>query len=95
MAQRPLKTFEKDPDANKDYSVSWEDWLEDDDDTISSVSWIVPDGLTQTAQSNTETVVTVWLTGGTLNKRYTVVCRVTTAAGRIDDRTIEFKIVEH
>ena len=94
MASRPLKTFNHDPDANLDYSVNWEDWLEDDDDTISSVVWVVPDGMTKTSQSSTDTIATVWLSGGTEGQQYNVVCRITTAGGRTEDRTIRLKVVE-
>jgi len=35
----------------------------------------------------TGTTVTYWLSGGTLNTRYTIVNHITTSAGRQDDRT--------
>jgi hypothetical protein len=31
----------------------------------------------------------VWLSGGTVGERYTVTTRITTSAGRTDDRSIE------
>lgn len=94
MSLRPIKTFIKDPDAVLDYSVDWSDWLEDDDDTISSVVWDVPTGLTLSSQSETDTVATVFLSGGTAATRYNVGCRVTTVGGRVDDRTIEIRVQE-
>ena len=77
----------KDPHATLDYGVDWATWL--GADTIASVTWVVPAGLTLVSQSNTTTVAYVWLSGGTAGTTYQVVCRVTTAGGRIDDRTLE------
>lgn len=82
----------KDPQSTLDYAIDWSLWL--GIDTIASVSWTVPAGLTQTAATNTTTSATIWLAGGTVGTRYPVVCRVTTAAGRIDDRTIRIDCVQ-
>ena len=82
MANRYLK----DPQAHLDYAVDWSPWL--DGDTIASVAWTVPAGLTLESQSHTATVATAWLSGGEVGVTYTVVCEVTTAAGRVDDRTL-------
>jgi len=88
--------FKKDPDATLDYQINWSDWL--DTDTISASSWIVPTGLTEgtgaLAGSFTDTVTTVWLSSGVVATVYSVVNRITTTAGRIDDRTIKITIKE-
>lgn len=78
--------FLKDPDAKLDYVVDWSAWL--DGDTISSSSWIVPDGITLESDVHTNTTSTVWLSGGTPGDTHHVVNRIATAGGRIDDRTI-------
>lgn len=84
----------KDPDAALDYAVDWnapgEAWL--GDDTIASVAWDVGAGLTKDAESNTASVATVWLSGGTAGETYAVACRITTAAGRTDERTFRVKV---
>ena len=85
-------SFVKDPDAKLDYKVDWEEWL--DGDTISASTWTVPTGLTQVSASFSTTTATVWLSGGTAGGSYQVVNRVTTAAGRIDDRTITIRVLE-
>ena len=82
----------KDPNATLDYVVEWEHYL--DSDTIDSVEWITPDGITADATSNTTTAATAWLSGGTLGIRYDVVCRITTVAGRVDDRTVRVAVVD-
>lgn len=97
--------IEKDPNAVLDYHVCWQDWLAGD--TIASAAWTVPVGLTKDSQSinsgavtidgtshPANSVATVWLSGGTAGQEYSVVCRVTTAAGRINDRTFRVRMVE-
>lgn len=79
-------TFIKDPDSVLDYAVDWSDWL--GTDTIATSSWTVPTGITNDSDSNTTTVATVFLSGGTIGQRYDLVNRITTAAGRTADRTI-------
>lgn len=99
-----MSAFAKDPDAVLDYPVDWANgpdgspgWLEDGD-TIAESEWFVPDGLTvgtgAQAPSHTDTTTTVWLSGGTLGENYKIVNRVTTTAGRTDDRTITIAIRE-
>lgn len=87
-----MKTFLKDPNATVDYAVDWSDWL--GSDTISSVAWTVPDGITKSAETNTTTKATIWLSGGSVGNKYDVVCRITTSDGRTDDRTITIKMVQ-
>lgn len=81
-----------DPDAVLDYGVNWADWL--DGDTLSSVVWTVPSGFTLESQTQTDTVATVWLSGGTAGTRVTVTCHVVTAAGREDDRSFDLVVQE-
>lgn len=87
-----LATFSKDPQATLDYRVNWAPWL--GTDTISAVTWTVPSGITQTATSNTTTTATVWLAGGEAGTDYTVTCRVTTTAGRVDERSIVISVAQ-
>jgi hypothetical protein len=78
--------FVKDPDAVLDYQWDWTDWLESD--TISTVVITVPTGLTSSGNYKTTKKVTVWLSGGEVGHNYLVSCRITTVAGRVDERTI-------
>jgi hypothetical protein len=84
--------IQKDPNAHLDYERDWTPWLAADEDTIVTSTWIVPAGMTMTSESHTTTTATVWLSGGTVGESYTVVNRITTAAGRIDDRSWQFVI---
>lgn len=90
-----MTNYVKDPDARLDYAQDWEKWL--DGDTITASSWILsPDNadtdLVIDTSGFTTTKTTVWLSGGTLGVKYTVTNRVTTVAGRIDDRSDTFEI---
>lgn len=89
--------FNKDPNDVLDYRIDASTWLagHDPDDTISTVTWTVPAGLTLVAQSNTTTTATIWLSGGTVGTQYEVLCRIVTAGGRTKDWTIGIEIEQH
>lgn len=95
----PVAVFTKDPDAHLDYQLDWSRWLIGDDDTISGSQWLIEDidggtcaMLIDTAPSFlpsfTSTTATCWLLSGTSGHRYRLTNRITTAAGRIDDRSV-------
>jgi len=84
--------FLKDPSAVLDYTVDWTTWLSTD--VIATSSWTVPNGLTKGAETKTEKTASIWLSGGTVGQEYTVVNKITTAAGRTDERTIIIAVVE-
>lgn len=73
-------TIGKDPDSVLDYSFDWSDWL--GADTISSHQVTADAGLTIDSSTATATAVSVWLSGGSADARYTLTCKVVTAAGR-------------
>lgn len=83
-------SFTKDPGATLDYVIDWSAWL--GDDTIATATVTTPDGLTETAETHDATSVTVWLAGGTARENYTVTCRITTTAGRVDERSIRIQV---
>jgi len=87
--QNPLK----DPSAVLDYAFDWTDWLATSETianhTITADTGIVVDSSTENAG-----IVTVWLSGGTAGINYKVACKITTSAGRTDERTIWIKVVE-
>ena len=85
-------TFTKDPNAVLDYSVDWTRWLAGDQ--IAASEWIIPSGLTKMADSKTSTSATVWLSGGTAGQWYIVTNRITTAAGRTEDRSFTIRVEE-
>lgn len=89
-----MTQFIHDPDANLDYGITWAAWLAAVDDTIETSTWIVPEGMTKTDESNTTTTATVWLSGGTVGETYSVVNRISTVQERTDDRTIRITVTE-
>lgn len=86
----PLSWPNKDAQEELDYQVDFTSLLAGD--TIATVTWTVPAGLTLESQSNTPTVATVWLSGGSDGISYTVVCTITTAGGRTFEQSVKIKI---
>lgn len=86
-------SFKKDPNAVLDYTFDWTAWLLPLLDTIATVTWLPDTGLTVVSSSNTTTKATAFVSGGTLETIQNLTCRITTAGGRTDDRTIQLKIV--
>ena len=81
----------KDPQAVLDYSFDWSAWLEAISDTIVSAVFTAV-GCTAVSQGVAEGVATAMVSGGEVGQVAAVTCRITTAAGRVDDRTINFLI---
>ena len=78
--------FTKDPLAVLDYKIDWSDWL--GTDTITSSTWTVQSGITETISSNTTTTATIWLAGGRARNSYAVTNNIITAGGRKNEQTI-------
>lgn len=82
----------KDPNATKDYVVDWTDYLQGD--TLATSVFTVPVGLTKDSETNSSTSAIVWLSGGTVGTIYTILNRITTTAGRTDDRSFRIEVKE-
>lgn len=87
----------KDEDAVLTYSLDWSDWLPSGS-TITANSFTVEtlagdtDALTKVAQSNTDTVTTVKLSGGTAGKIYKVYNTITITGSLIERRYFRIKV---
>lgn len=93
LGYAPLDSFKKDPDASIRFTIDWSVWL--GSDTIAGAPvWSVDAGITNVGSSNTTTTATITLSGGVAGTTYKARCRVTTAAGDVDDRTIEILVQE-
>lgn len=88
---QPLPTGSKDPDATLDWRFDWTDWL-DTGETISDSVMTVSAGLVKDSDSHSLSSATVWLSGGTAGSVYSVANKITTSAGRIDERTITIRV---
>jgi hypothetical protein len=87
-----MSVYIKDPDAVLDYSIDWSGWL--DGDAIVTSTWSVAGGITIDSTTNTSTVATVWLSGGSAGRSYKIVNHIVTSGGREDDRTLEIVVRE-
>lgn len=90
IANKP--TITKDPNAVLDYYENFTNWLPEGD-LIVSVTTIAT-GITVDEANITGAgkFVQLWCSGGTLGVTGTVTVRITTVEGRIDDRTLYFKM---
>ena len=84
--------FLKDPDAVLDYAFDWSSWLASGE-TISTET-LTGSGVTVDSSSESDGVVTAWISGGTAGQTATVACKIVTSASRTDERTIKLKIQE-
>lgn len=87
-----MATFKKDPQAALDYKFDWTDYLTPLPDTIIAVAWVLSAGLAKVSESFAPNVATIFVSGGVLDGTETITCRITTAGGRTDDRTIHLRI---
>jgi hypothetical protein len=89
--QNPLK----DPSAVLDYVFDWrpdtKPWLATGE-TITDHTITADTGITVDSSTEDAGKVTVWLSGGTAGVNYKVACKITTSAGRTDERTIWIKV---
>lgn len=86
----------KDPNALLDYTFDWTEWLEAHTpaDTIASATVEVTGCTLVTSSVIDAHKVSAWISGGTVDVPASATCRITTAGGRIDDRTLTLKIKE-
>ncbi len=88
-----LMTILKDPDAVLDYGFDFTSWL-DIGETISSVTWVVPSGITKDSEVTGTVTVKVWLSGGTAGTTYSIAAKIVTTDSRTDERTMDIKVVD-
>jgi proline racemase len=64
-------------------------------DTITGTPvWTVGSSLTKDSQSNTTTTTSAVISGGLVGMKEPLSCKITTAGGRTDERTIYLKIIQ-
>lgn len=81
----------KDPDEVLDYSIDWSARL--GADTISTSAWSVVSGtVVEGVNNKTDTVTTVWLSGGTVGENAEIHNRIVTAGGRTMDQTVYLRV---
>lgn len=86
-------TWAKDPGATLDYSIDWTDWLADvPGDSLASLAVVSSANINVPAQGIVGAVTAIMARGGVAGAKETATLRVTTALGRIDERTITLMI---
>ena len=86
----------KSPDAVLDFGVDWTAWLKDKGDTIDTVTWTLPDGVTMESGSDATDgqVATLKLQEGTVGESYVVECQIVTSNGLTDARSFQVMVEE-
>lgn len=95
----------KDPEAVLDYKFDWRaltngsgksDWLASGETITAGYTITAATGITADSDSRTDTntSVTVWLSGGTAGETYTLECKIVTSASRTDERTMTIVVLE-
>jgi hypothetical protein len=86
--------FSKDPDEVLDYELDWSPRLAED--TIALSEWLMPTPATgviaKDSDAKSTTTTTIWVSGGTLGKDYSIVNRIVTAGGRTMDQTCLMRV---
>lgn len=75
----------KAPAAVDAFFVDWSRALVSD--TIAASVWVVAAGITKASDTFSDTVTTIWLSGGQQGQKYRITNRITTAAGAVDDKS--------
>jgi hypothetical protein len=88
---------QKDPASIVNFSLDWADHLAALGAGITIVSsplpvWTVPAGITKVSQSNTTTVTTIRLSGGTDGSDYEILCHVTLSDGQEDEKSLTIQV---
>ncbi len=89
----------KGPDETVNFAVDWADWLDTDrdgtaDTTISTATWTAQDGLTVGTTSETTTVATAAISGGSVGQDYKVTCSIDTSGSETFKRFVIIHVVE-
>lgn len=88
-----MSMFIHDPDAELDYTFDWAEWL-GASETITSATITASTGLTVESTNTAPQAVTAWVSTNDTTGRRSLACRITTTAGRIDERTIQINVEE-
>jgi hypothetical protein len=76
---RVLAVFDYNPDSFLRWWINWTAWLVAEEDTIATSTWTTDtDDLTLSYPTSDGYVNVVWITGGTIGKRYRVTNHIIT-----------------
>ena len=83
----------KDPQASLRHSIDWSPWLESGE-TITAQTVTAPDGITTDQVTQADGVVSYRISGGTAGGDYKITCQITTSTGRVDQRSVLYRVRE-
>lgn len=91
--------IEKDPYAVLDYSLDWENWMPSGEviSTIAVTAETISgdaNPLTIDSSTNTDYIVTAYISGGTVGSIYNVEYKIVTDNSKQDSRNFRIKVVE-
>lgn len=84
----------KDPAAVLDHGMDWSAWLDEGETITAQTVVAVPVGLTIAAVAQANGIVSWRVSGGTLGQDYIATCRVNTSLGRVDERSVRYRVGE-
>jgi hypothetical protein len=82
------------PAAKLDYAVDWRIALTEAGDSIGAAPEVIADGCEISGVREVQGVVVFWVEGVPADALVPVTCRITTAGGRVDDRTLVLQGVQ-
>lgn len=92
-----VPTYVHDLDAHLDYTWAWAPWLADVADAVQTLALELDPGITETLRHQVGSSISLWvqIAGLVAGNTPRIRCRITTVAGRVDDRTIQLQLVQH
>lgn len=89
------KIFPHDPNETTDYPFDWSQWLaRSGNDTITNAEAVLEAPLELDHIGFDTQHATIWVKGGAAGALARVTCRITTAGGRVQDRSIFLQVKE-
>jgi hypothetical protein len=81
----------KAPGEVLDYALDWSSL--DENEAINSSAWIAPPGLTIDSDEHDAHSTTLWLSGGSSGKIYSLLNRIHTSRARVIEQRVEIAVV--
>lgn len=88
------QVHQKDPEAIRTFGIDYSVYLSalGPGMVIASSDWAVPDDITEVGRTVSDTFTSIKLSGGTVNKDYTLYNKITTNGGDVDRRAIIIEV---
>jgi hypothetical protein len=88
---KPKLRINIDPDARKDFTFDFSDFVSESDVSIDTHEIVHGDGVTVDDSTNSDTEVTFWVSGVAEGATETVTVRVTLSTGLVNDYSLTFR----